>query len=75
MHSSILQQIWLSFMVQYFVVSDLIQFLQFSFRFHFFGLSTTEETLAEMRIWCIKIGIVLVLCCIKFGIKLNLYHD
>jgi cbb3-type cytochrome oxidase subunit 1 len=29
---------------------------------NFFGLSTTEETcVVEMRIWCIKIGIVLVL--------------
>jgi hypothetical protein len=29
---------------------------------YFFGLSTTDETwLVEMRIWCIKIGIVLVL--------------
>jgi hypothetical protein len=28
---------------------------------NFFGLSITEETLlVEMRIWCIKIGIVLV---------------
>jgi hypothetical protein len=28
----------------------------------YFGLSTTEETwLVEMRIWCIKIGIILVL--------------
>ena len=30
--------------------------------FNFFGLSTTDETwLVEMRIWCIKIGNVLVL--------------
>jgi hypothetical protein len=30
--------------------------------FNIFGLSTTDETwLVEMRIWCIKIGIVLVL--------------
>jgi hypothetical protein len=29
---------------------------------NFFGLSTTEETeVVEMRIWCIKIDIVLVL--------------
>jgi hypothetical protein len=28
----------------------------------FFGLNITEETLlVEMRIWCIKIGVVLVL--------------
>jgi hypothetical protein len=33
-----------------------------SWIFNFFGLSTTEETwLIEMRTWCIKIGIVLVL--------------
>jgi hypothetical protein len=45
-------------------------FLRLFYSFHFFiiiisnffGLSTTEETLlVEMRIWCIKIGIVLVL--------------
>jgi hypothetical protein len=30
--------------------------------FQLFGLSTTDETsLVEMRTWCIKIGIVLVL--------------
>jgi hypothetical protein len=28
---------------------------------NFFDLSITEEILVEMRIWCIKIGIVLVL--------------
>ena len=52
----------LNFMVQYFF-SQLIQFSQFFFRiFNFFGLSTTEETeVVEMRTWCIKIGIVLVL--------------
>jgi hypothetical protein len=38
-------------------------FHDFLFRIsNFFGLSTTQETwLVEMRIWCIKIGIVLVL--------------
>jgi hypothetical protein len=64
MHSSILQRIWLIFMAQYLV------FFFGSYNFHnlffrisnFFGLSTTEETLlVEMRIWCIKICIVLVL--------------
>jgi hypothetical protein len=31
---------------------------------NFFGLSTTDETqVVEMRIWCIKTGIVLVLYC------------
>jgi hypothetical protein len=37
-------------------------FTMFFSDFQLFGLSTTEETwLVEMRIWCIKIGIVLVL--------------
>jgi hypothetical protein len=40
-------------------------FSRLLYSFHisnFFGLSTTEETqVVEMRIWCIKIGIVLVL--------------
>jgi uncharacterized membrane protein YjfL (UPF0719 family) len=40
-----------------------IVFSQFVYRIsNFFGSSTTDETsLVEMRIWCIKIGIVLVL--------------
>jgi hypothetical protein len=54
--------------------TDLAQFhgIVFVFRlfysFHdcfrisnFFGPSTTEEKLVEMRIWCITIGIILVL--------------
>ena len=60
MHSSILRQIWLNFMAQHLVFS--------AFSHLFFGLptfsgpSTTNETLlVEMRIWCIKIGIVLAL--------------
>jgi hypothetical protein len=67
MHSSILRRIWLNFMAQYlggvFFFSALVQFSQFFFRIsNFFGLSTTEKTLVvEMRIWCIIIGIVLVL--------------
>jgi hypothetical protein len=52
MHSSILRRIWLNFMAQYL-------FFRIS---NFFGLSTTDETaLVEMRIWCIKIDIVLLL--------------
>jgi hypothetical protein len=63
MHSSILRRIWLNFIAQYL-------FFRLLSSFHtppppisnFFGLSTTEETLVfEMRIWCIKIGIVLIL--------------
>jgi hypothetical protein len=63
MHRSILRRIWHNFMAQCLVFSALVQFSQFFFRIsNSFGPSTTEETLAvEMRIWCIKIGIVLVL--------------
>jgi hypothetical protein len=63
MHSSILRRIWVNFMAQYFVFSALLQFSRFVFRIsNFFGPSTTDETsLVEMRSWCIKIGIVLVL--------------
>jgi hypothetical protein len=40
----------------------LLHFSQFIRLSKFFGLSISEETLlVEMRIWCIKIGIVLVL--------------
>jgi hypothetical protein len=40
----------------------LLQFLPFSCISNFVGLSTTDDTLVvEMRIWCIKIGIVLFL--------------
>jgi hypothetical protein len=40
----------------------LLQFSHFFSDFNFFGLSTTDETwLVEMRIWCIKTGIVLIL--------------
>jgi hypothetical protein len=63
MHSSILRRIWLNFMAQYMGgFLAVLQFSQFFFRISdFFGLYTTEETyLVEMRIWCIKIGIVLV---------------
>jgi hypothetical protein len=42
--------------------SAILQFLQFIWISNFFGLRIIEETLlVEMRIWCIKIGIVLVL--------------
>jgi hypothetical protein len=64
MHSSILRQIWLNFIAQYMgFFPALLQFSQFVFRIsNFFGPSTTDETsLVEIRIWCIKIGIVLVL--------------
>jgi hypothetical protein len=62
MHSSILRRIWLNSMAHYLVFSALLQFSQFFRISNFFGLSTTDETwLVEMRIWCIKIGIVLVL--------------
>ena len=70
-NSSILWWIWLNFMAQYlcwfffffFFFLGLIQFSRFVFRIsQFFGRSTTEGTqVVEMRIWCIKIGIVLVL--------------
>ena len=42
-----------------------LHFAQFFFSTsNFFGSSTTDETsLVEMRIWCIKIGIVLTLHC------------
>jgi hypothetical protein len=61
MHSSILRQIWFNFMAQFLFFRLFYSFHNFS-DFNFFGLSTTDETsLVEMRIWCIKIGIVLVL--------------
>ena len=64
MHSSFLRRIWLNFMAQYdlFFFGSL-HFSQFFFSTsNFFGSSTTDETsLVEMRIWCIKIGIVLTL--------------
>ena len=62
MHSSILRRIWLNFMAQY--LGGFFWRLQFTFfrLSNFFGLSTIDETsLVEMRIWCIKIGIVLTL--------------
>jgi hypothetical protein len=62
MHSSILPWIWLSLMAPCLVFIG--SFIVFTFFFqisNFFDLSITEETwLIEMRIWCIKIGIVLV---------------
>jgi hypothetical protein len=62
MHSSILRRIWLNFMAQY-LFSALLHFAHFPPGFPTLCPSTTEETLkgVEMRIWCIKIGIVLVL--------------
>ena len=63
MHSSFLRRIWLNFMAQYDFFFRLFTLFTFFFRTsNFFGLSTTDETsLVEMRIWCIKIGIVLTL--------------
>ena len=63
MHSSILRQIWLNFMRYYLIFfgSNTVFTILFWIS-NFFSLSTTEGTyLVEMRIWCIKIGIVLVL--------------
>jgi hypothetical protein len=62
-HSSILQRIWLNFMALGFFFRLFDNFQVFCFGFPtFFGLSITEETLlVEMRIWCIKSGIRLVL--------------
>jgi hypothetical protein len=62
LHSSILRRISFNFMAQY-LMFRFYKFHNFVFRIsNFFGLSTTEETwLVEMRIWCIKIGIVSVL--------------
>jgi hypothetical protein len=63
MHSPILWQIWLKFMT--FCLGFFSALLKFSQCFqisNFFSLSITEETLlVKMHIWCIKIGIVLVL--------------
>ena len=62
MHSSVLRRIWLNFMAQYLVFSTLFTFHIFFRTSNFFDPSTTDETsLVEMRIWCIKIGIVLTL--------------
>ena len=64
MHSSFLRRIWLNFMAQYGFSFGSLHFSQFFFfsTSNFFGPSTTDETsLVEMRIWCIKIGIVLTL--------------
>jgi hypothetical protein len=49
-------------MAQYLVFLARLQFSQFVSDFQLFGLSATEEiSLDEMRIWCIKINIELVL--------------
>jgi hypothetical protein len=63
MHSFILRYIWHNFLVQY-LFFQLFYSFHNSLYFNFFGLhvSTTKGNwLVEMRIWCIKIGIVLVL--------------
>jgi hypothetical protein len=64
MHDSILRRIWFNFMalclVSFFGSSSFPNF--FFLLSNFFDLSITEETLfVEMRIWCIKTGIVLFL--------------
>ena len=63
MHSSILRRIWLNFMALILVFIGSFSFHISCFRIsNFFGMNFTEETLVvEMRIWCIKIGIVLVI--------------
>ena len=62
MHSSFLRRIWLNFIAQYDFFSALYTFHNFFLNSNYFGSSTTDETsLVEMRIWCIKIGIVLTL--------------
>jgi hypothetical protein len=62
MQSSILQWIWLNFMVLFLVFIGSFTVFTFFWISTFFDLSITDETwLVEMHIWCIKIGIVLVL--------------
>ena len=59
MHSSFLRRIWLNFMAQYgFSYGSLHFSLIFFFRLSTFSV---QVSLVEMRIWCIKIGIVLTL--------------
>jgi hypothetical protein len=63
-YSSILRRLCLNFMALCLVfIRRLFQFSQFFFRiFNFFDLSITGKTwVVEMRIWCIKIGNILVL--------------
>jgi hypothetical protein len=63
MHTSILRRIWLNFMALFGFHPTALSVFTFLFRIsNFFDLRITEETwLVEMRIWCIKIGIVLLL--------------
>jgi uncharacterized MAPEG superfamily protein len=63
MHSSILRRIWFNFVAYLFVFFRLIYSFRNVFRISgFFGLGVAEETwVVEVHIWCIKIGIVLVL--------------
>jgi hypothetical protein len=61
MRSSILRQIWLNFIALWFL-SALSQFPHVFRISDFFNLSITDETwLIEMRIWCIKFCVVLIL--------------
>jgi hypothetical protein len=63
MHNSIPRRIWLNFMEPCLVFIGSFTVFTFFFRIsNFFYLSITEEPwLVEIHIWCIKIGIVLVL--------------
>jgi L-asparagine transporter-like permease len=64
-------------MAQYLVFWLLYSFHNFFFQIsNFFGLSTPEETwVVKMRIWCIKIGIVLVLYQYNIINLLDLYKQ
>ena len=64
MHSSFLRRIWLNFMAQYGFSFGSLHFSQFFFRLPTFSVQvplTRLRSLVEMRIWCIKTGIVLTL--------------
>jgi hypothetical protein len=64
MHSSILRRIWFNFMANYMGFFRLLYSFQIFFPHfqRFVGRSTIEQTyIVKIRIWCIKIGIVLVL--------------
>jgi hypothetical protein len=62
MHSSSLRRIWLLFMAFLLFLLAFWQLSLFPRISNSFGMNITEETwVIEMCIWCIKIGIVLVL--------------
>jgi hypothetical protein len=57
-----LRRIWLNLMAQYLIFFGSFTVFTIFRIYNFFGLSSTDETwLVEMHIWCIEIGIVLVL--------------